>query len=97
MICCSTCWCTVGLSIGTRDSTRRSRLRGIQSAEDMNTFDLALGIGSPLAKQTTRPCSRKRPTMLFTRMFSDRPGMPGLRQQMPRMTMSIRTPAWLAR
>ncbi len=32
--------------------------------------------------------------MLLTRMFSDMPGTPGRRQQMPRMTMSIRTP-WL--
>ena len=29
MICCSTCWWTVGFSMGTSDSTRRSRLRGI--------------------------------------------------------------------
>ena len=30
------------------------------------------------------------------RILSDRPGTPGLRQQMPRMTRSMRTPAWLA-
>ena len=29
----------------------------------------------------------------FTRMFSDRPGTPGLRQQIPRTTSSIGTPA----
>src|SRR3546814_6402060 len=34
--------------------------------------------------QTIRLCSRNRPTMLFTRMFSDSPGTPCLRQQMPR-------------
>ena len=45
MICCSTCWCTVGFSIGTRTSTRRSRLRGIQSAEEMKTRALVEGIG----------------------------------------------------
>ena len=38
----------------------------------------------------------KRPMMLFTRMFSDRPGTPGRRQQMPRTTRSISTLAWLA-
>ena len=35
--------------------------------------------------------------MDLTRMFSDRPGTPGRRQQMPRTTKSIRTPHWLAR
>ncbi|MNN32212.1 hypothetical protein D3C81_1459250 [compost metagenome] len=44
-----------------------------------------------------RLCSRKRPTMDLTRIFSDRPGTPGRRQQIPRMTSSIRTPHWLAR
>src|SRR3546814_2306432 len=44
-----------------------------------------------------RACSRKRPTMLFTRIFSDTPGTPGRRQQMPRTTRSICTPAWEAR
>ena len=33
----------------------------------------------------------------LTRMFSDMPGTPGRRQQMPRMTSSTCTPAWLAR
>ena len=33
-----------------------------------------------------RLCSRKRPTIDLTRMFSDRPGTPGRRQQMPRTT-----------
>ena len=32
----------------------------------------------------------------FTRMFSDRPAMPGRKQQMPRTTSSICTPALLA-
>ena len=35
--------------------------------------------------------------MLRTRMFSEMPGRPGRRQQMPRITRSIGTPAWLAR
>ena len=34
--------------------------------------------------------------MLRTRMFSEMPGSPGRRQQMPRITRSIGTPAWLA-
>ena len=34
--------------------------------------------------------------MLRTRMFSDSPGTPARRQQMPRMSRSIWTPAWLA-
>ena len=32
----------------------------------------------------------------LTLMFSDSPGTPGRRQQMPRTTRSIFTPAWLA-
>ena len=77
MIWSSTCWWTVGFSIGQSSSTRRSRLRGIQSADEMNT--LACGDGSvlPLPKQTMRACSRKRPTMLLTRIFSERPGDAG--------------------
>src|SRR5262249_11167432 len=35
MIWSSTCSCTVGLRIGHRTSTRRSRLRGIMSADEM--------------------------------------------------------------
>ena len=34
---------------------------------------------------------------ILTRMLSDRPGTPARRQQMPRTTSSICTPAWLAR
>ena len=47
----------------------------------------------PLPKQTMRLCSRKRPTMDLTRMFSDRPFTPGRNPQMPRTTMLIFTPA----
>ena len=35
MIWSSTCWCTVGLRIGKSASTRRSRLRGMRSADEM--------------------------------------------------------------
>ena len=40
-----------------------------------------------------RECSRNRPITDRTRMFSDNPGTPGRRQQMPRTTRSISTPA----
>ena len=45
MIWSRICSWTVAFSIGTRVSIRRSRLRGIQSAEEMKT--LALGEGRP--------------------------------------------------
>ena len=61
MIWSSTCRCTVGFSIGTSVSTRRSKLRGIQSAEEMKTF--ACGDGSPLPspKQTIRAVLEEAP------------------------------------
>ena len=40
-----------------------------------------------------RLCSRKRPTIDLMRMFSDSPGTPGRRQQMPRTTPITFTPA----
>src|SRR5437762_2692024 len=40
-----------------------------------------------------RLCSRKRPMIDLTRIFSDRPAKPGRRQQMPRTTRSMLTPA----
>jgi hypothetical protein len=97
MIWSSTWSCTVAFSTGVINSTRRSRLRVIQSAEEMNRRALSCWAGRPLAKATMRLCSRKRPTIDLTRMFSDRPFTPGRRQQMPRTTSSIRTPHWLAR
>ena len=87
---------TVGFSIGNIYSIRLSKLRGIQSAELMNTFACGCGSSCSLAKLHNRACSRKRPTIDFTKMFSDIPGTPGRRQQMPRTTRSIGTPAWLA-
>src|SRR5215468_12310292 len=39
MIWSSTCSCTVGLRIGQSTSTRRSRLRGIISADEIYTAD----------------------------------------------------------
>ena len=45
--------------------------------------------------RTTSPgeCSRNRPTIERTRMFSDSPGTPGRSAQMPRMSSSTGTPA----
>ena len=41
------------------------------------------------AEADRRECSRNRPTNERTRMFSDWPGMPGRRQQMPRTIRSM--------
>ena len=70
---------------------RRVKLRGIQSAEEMYT-----SARSPAPKLKIRLCSRKRSTTLTTRMFSDVPGIPGRRQQIPRTSKSMETPAVLA-
>src|SRR6056297_353716 len=87
------CALTVGFSISTRVSTRRLRLRPIQSAEEMKTRAFLEGSPAPLPKQTMRECSRNRPMMDLTRMVSDNPLMPGRSPQMPRTTRSMRTPA----
>ena len=60
------------------------------------TFAWRLGSALPLAKAQTRECSRKRPMIDLTRMLSDTPGRPARKLQMPRTTMWISTPAWLA-
>ena len=44
-----------------------------------------------------RECSRKRPTIERTVMFSDSPGTPGRSAQMPRTIRSTCTPAREAR
>ena len=97
MIWSRICWCTVGFSIGTSASTRPSRLRGIQSADEMNTRPWGDGRACPAPKHTIRACSRKRPMMLFTVMFSESPGTPGRNEHMPRTTSEIDTPACEAR
>src|SRR5690606_34651812 len=51
MIWFRTCSCTVGLTIGHRTSTRRSRLRGIMSAEEKYTAALGCGSACPSPKQ----------------------------------------------
>ena len=81
-----------GLVIEASTSTRRSRLRCIRSAEPMPTVGWP-----PLANQNSRLCSRKRPRMLRTRMFSLSPGLPGRMVQMPRTHRSTGTPAAEAR
>ena len=96
MICPTICSLTVGFMISTSVSTRRVRFLPIQSAEEMKTRAFFDGRPDPLPKQTIRECSRNRPTMDFTRMFSDRPFTPGRTPQMPRTTRLIFTPAALA-
>ncbi len=49
----------------------------IQSADDMKTRAFFEGRPCPLPKQTIRLCSRKRPTIDLTRMFSLRPRYAG--------------------
>src|SRR5258708_7583370 len=44
-------------------------------------------------KQTIGLCSRNRPTMLLTVMFSESPAIPGRSEHMPRTTSEIDTPA----
>ena len=73
------CSRSAGDSTGNIISTRRCKLRGIQSADERKTSALPPG-----RRRTRGSCSRKRPTMLMTRMFSLTPGTPGRRQQMPR-------------
>src|SRR5215472_14115947 len=89
MIWSRICWCTVGFSIGTKASTRPSRFRGIQSADEMNTVASGDGSPCPAPKQTILACSRNRPIMLFTVMFSESPATPGRSEHMPRMISDI--------
>ena len=51
MIWPSTCSCTVGLTIGHSTSTRRSRLRGIMSADEKYTAAFGCGSAWPSPKQ----------------------------------------------
>ena len=75
---------SAGSSIGTMTSTRRWKLRGIQSALERYTSSLP-----PFAKQKTRPCSRKRSMSARTSIVSRHLGTPGRRQQMPRTSSVI--------
>lgn len=62
-------------------STRRSRLRGIQSAIEMKTRDLAEGQRA-VGEGHMRECVRETGRRCSTRgMFSDSPVIPGRRQQ----------------
>ena len=74
-------------------STRVSRLRGMRSADPIQTS----GPRRCARRRRSRECSRKRPTIDTTRMFSDTPSTPGRRQQIPRMLRSTCTPACEAR
>ena len=57
MISSSTWRCTVGFSIGTSASTRPSKLRGIQSAELMNTL-------APIGRQLVAVAEADDPAVL---------------------------------
>ena len=76
------------LSTGNRISTRRSRFLGIQSALPMYISSLP-----SFSKIKIRACSRNSPTMERTSIFSESPGIPAFRQQIPRTTRWILTPA----
>ena len=83
--------CT-GSARRTSVSTLRSRLRCIMSAEPIQTSRAPL-----FSKQNARECSRNRPKILMTLMFSLKPGTPGRRAQIPRTNTSTQTPACDAR
>ena len=59
-------------------------------------FAPLFGRPSPLPKAQIRLCSRNRPMIDLTVIVSDKPGIPGRRQQIPRTISTISTPAWLA-
>ncbi len=84
------CFDSFGSLTCTMTSTRRSRLRCIMSA-------LPIQNSSAERKWNIRECSRKRPRMERTSMFSLRPGTPGLSAQIPRTTISTGIPALDAR
>ena len=79
-------------STGNTSSTRRSRLRCIQSALPRYSRGLP-----PFSKRKIRLCSSSCPTTLYTVTVSLTPGSPATRQQIPRTTSVIGTPAWDAR
>ena len=82
---------TVLSKTGVAISTRFSRFLVIRSAEAMYT------LSSPsLPKEYILECSRKRPTILMTEMFSLSFSTPGRRQQMPLTIKDTFTPALLA-
>jgi len=74
--------------MGASTSTRRSRFRVRRSALPISTT-----FRSPASNVMIRLCSRYRPRTLRTVIRSLRPGTPGSSAQIPRVTMSTRTPA----
>ena len=58
---------------------------------------LPIQYSSAAPKWKTRECSRNRPRIERTRMFSLSPGTPGRSAQIPRTTTSTGTPACDAR
>ena len=77
------------------DKAKEWLSKGAKPSERVTLF-LGEGISSPDAKQYIRPCSKKRPIMLFTLIFSDTLATPGFKQQTPRTINSIFTPNELA-
>jgi hypothetical protein len=67
---------------------RRSRFRGRRSA-----LPIMRHLWPPVSNEKIRLCSRNGPSTLRTEMRSLTPATPGLSVQMPRTTISIRTPA----
>mmetsp|Transcript_8850 Transcript_8850/g.15205 ORF Transcript_8850/g.15205 Transcript_8850/m.15205 type:complete len:200 (+) Transcript_8850:358-957(+) len=80
--------CRVLSSMGVATSTRRMRLRVIQSALPMKNL-----ASPPFSKRMMRWCSRNRPITDTTRMLSLNPGTPGRMRQMPRTMRFTFTPA----
>ena len=96
MTCDMICWWQVSFSIGTSVSTRRDRLRCIQSADEMNTlaflrWQAVAGAEADDARVLEEPADDALDPDVVRQ-----PGTPGRRQQMPRTIRSIFTPAWTA-
>ena len=73
----------------------REDLREMAGQQQQSLLFLS-ALQQPLPNAQMRLCSRNRPITDLTVMVLDKPGTPGLRQQMPRTTSAICTPARLA-
>ena len=79
--------------MGVNISTLLSRFLGIRSADPIKTVLFFDGILDSFAKQKILACSKYRPMILLTTIFSESFLTPGLKQQIPLMNNSIFTPA----
>ena len=61
-------------------------------AEEIKTLAFVEGNRNPFPKTHTLLCSKNRPITDLTRIFSERPLIPGLNPQIPRMIIFILTP-----